>query len=232
MSVDDKKRLSRLYSIYSYLQVNSIVSAKKLSEEFEVSTRTIYRDIRALEDAGIPIYLEGNKGYKLVEGFKSLPLMLSEAEANALIAVKHLILKSSYTSLIEIYLNISKRIELALAPDQREKIQLLSDRMMLNNLMNSNRTSDYLSDIQSALINFRLIKIRYCDQKNETTERSVEPFAIVSSSEAWWMIAFCRLRDDFRYFRLDRIMDLELLELSFSAHNITLEKLFEKTKNR
>ncbi|MFY0663892.1 MAG: YafY family transcriptional regulator [Natronospirillum sp.] len=232
MSVDDKKRLSRLYSIYTYLQVNSVVTAKRLSKEFEVSTRTIYRDIRALEDAGVPIYLDGNKGYKLVDGFKTLPLMLSEAEANVLIAVKHLIFKSSDKSIIDIYTNVVKKIELALAPDQRKKIQLLSDRMMLKNVIGSSSTSNYLSDIQSALTNFKLIKIRYCDQRNQITERVVEPFAIVSSADAWWMIAFCQLRDDFRYFRLDRIVGFELLELSFSAHNITLEELFEQTKSR
>ncbi len=232
MSVDDKKRLSRLYSIYSYLQVNSNVTAKKLSDEFGVSTRTIYRDIRALEDAGVPLYLEDNKGYKLAEGFKALPVMLSEAEANALIAAKHLIYKSSDTSLINLYSAIAKRIELALAPDIRKKMQLLSERMMYDNQSEASNTSNYLSDIQSALINYRLINIRYCDQNNRVTERVVEPFAVISSRDAWWMIAFCRLREDFRYFRLNRILGFSVLEQSFTPHTTTLEGLLELARNQ
>lgn len=232
MSVDDKKRLSRLYTIYTYLQVNSMVTAKKLSDAFQVSTRTIYRDIRALEDAGVPIYLDENKGYKLADGFQALPLMFSEKEANALIAVNHLILQSNDSSLISAYSDIAKRIELALSPDRRRKTQLLSDRMMYESRIDSANTSGYLSDIQSALTNYRLINICYRDKEESVTERTVEPFAIIGSREDWWMVAFCRLRDDFRYFRLNRILDFELLESTFTPHDLTLEALFEQTKKR
>jgi predicted DNA-binding transcriptional regulator YafY len=100
---NDTKRISRLTAIITQLQAKRLVTAPELASKFSVSVRTIYRDIRALEDAGIPIYVEEGKGYSLMEHYRLPPVMFTESEANALIAAEQLVLNNKDSSLIEDY---------------------------------------------------------------------------------------------------------------------------------
>lgn len=103
MNSNDTKRLSRLTAILTQLQTKRIVTSTALAEKFGVSVRTIYRDIRALEDAGVPIFVEEGKGYSLMEGYRISPVMFTENEANALILAEQLVLKNRDSSLIKDY---------------------------------------------------------------------------------------------------------------------------------
>ena len=90
MEEKEKPRLSRLTAIITQLQSKRIVTAKHLAERHNVSIRTIYRDIRALEKSGIPIITEEGKGYSIMEGYHLPPVLFTEDEANALITVEQL----------------------------------------------------------------------------------------------------------------------------------------------
>ncbi|WP_255577376.1 YafY family protein [Elizabethkingia sp. JS20170427COW] len=92
MQDNDLKRLSRLTAILTKLQTKRLLTASFLAEKFNVSTRTIYRDIKALEDAGVAIITEEGKGYSLMEGYKIPPIMFTENQANALILAEQLVL--------------------------------------------------------------------------------------------------------------------------------------------
>ena len=94
MNDNDTKRLSRLVAILTHLQTRRLVTSTKLAEKFGVSTRTIYRDLKALEQAGVPILTEDGRGYTLMEGYKIPPVMFSENQANALILAEQLVLKN------------------------------------------------------------------------------------------------------------------------------------------
>lgn len=96
MNDNDTKRLSRLVAILTILQTKRIVTSAGLAEKFGVSTRTIYRDLKALEQAGVPILTEEGKGYTLMEGYKIPPIMFSEKQANALIIAEQLVLHRVY----------------------------------------------------------------------------------------------------------------------------------------
>lgn len=110
---------------------------------------------------------------------------------------------------------------------------MLSDRIIFRQNTDNNRTSNYLSKLQLALTNFNLIKINYHSlDTNQTTERTIEPFAIYSTQENWLLIAFCLLRKDFRAFRLDRIQNLTILSEQFQPHKITLQEYFEICKEK
>ena len=89
MSDNDTKRLSRLTAILMLLQTKRLSTASELASRFMVSNRTIYRDIKALEQAGVPILTEEGKGYLLMEGYRIPPVMFTESEANALITVSY-----------------------------------------------------------------------------------------------------------------------------------------------
>ena len=234
MNDNDTKRLTRLTAILIQLQTKRIITSTNLAEKFGVSVRTIYRDIKALEQAGVPVLTEDGKGYSLMEGYKVPPIMFSESEANALITVEQLVLKNNDTSLAKEYTEAINKVKAVLMYSTKEKVELLSKRIAVSSAFSGTNTSHSLTLIQNALTNFKVLNIQYhSENKNEKTERIVEPFALYYSlQESWTLIAFCRLRKDFRMFRLDRILMIKQTELNFTPHKMTLQEyLAEKEKH-
>jgi predicted DNA-binding transcriptional regulator YafY len=227
MNENDTKRLSRLTSILTQLQTKRLLTATNLADKFGVSIRTIYRDIRALEQAGVPIITEDGKGYTLMEGYRVPPVMFTEAQANALILAEQLVLKNKDASFIKDLSEAIEKIKAVLKNNIKDKANLLAERTQFSQNINRERNSNNLSDLQFALTNFYLTKIEYTNEANETTTRHIEPFALLSTDN-WLLVAYCRLRAEFRYFRLDRIAKLEVLTEKFEPHKMTLQEYFNK----
>lgn len=228
MNDNDTKRLSRLTAILTQLQTKRLSKATNLAEKFNVSIRTIYRDIRALEQAGVPIITEDGKGYTLMDGYKIPPVMFTESQANALILAEQLVLKNKDTSFIKDYSEAIDKIKAVLRQTDKDKANLLADRTRFEQNINRERNSNKISELQQALTNFHLIKIDYINEQKETTSRIVEPFALISTTENWLLIAWCRLRKEFRYFRLDRISKMQVLTEKFEPHKMTLQEYFDE----
>ena len=228
MNDNDTKRLSRLTAILTQLQTKRLTTATSLARKFNVSIRTIYRDIRALEQAGVPILTEEGKGYTLMEGYKIPPVMFSESQANALILAEQLVLKNKDTSFIKDYTEAIDKIKAVLNQADKDKANLLADRTRFEQNLNRERNSDNISQLQRALTNFYLIKIDYNNEQNKTTNRIIEPFALISTTDNWLLIAWCRLRKEFRFFRLDRIKQLHILSEKFTPHKMTLQEYFDR----
>ncbi|MEO2073095.1 MAG: YafY family protein [Zunongwangia sp.] len=231
MNLNDTTRLSRLTAILTLLQTKRLVTATALASKFSVSVRTIYRDIRALEQAGVPIITEEGKGYLLMEGYTIPPLMFTEAQANALIIAEQLVLKNKDTSFIRDYSAAIEKIKAVLRYSQKDKANLLSERTQFEQIKSLERNSSNLSDLQFALTNFLQTKIDYINAEGKTTTRIIEPFALLST-ENWLLLAKCRLRKEFRYFRLDRIKKLQLLTEKFEPHQMTLQDFFDKNHDQ
>ena len=225
-------RLSRLTSIVTQLQSKRVLTAREIAEKHHVSIRTVYRDIRALESSGIPIVTEEGKGYSIMQGFNLPPVMFTENEANALITAEQLILKNKDKSFAEHYKNAVSKIKAILRHSQKEKTELLAQRIVFRSNAENKKTSNYLMTIQVAIANYNLIDIEYTSLKNEHTKRVIEPFALYSTQENWLLIAFCRLRNNFRAFRLDYIQQLLVQNQCFEPHNITLQEYFEICKEK
>lgn len=228
MNDNDTKRLSRLTAILTQLQTKRLLTATNLAKKFNVSIRTIYRDIRALEQAGVPIITEDGKGYTLMDGYKIPPVMFTESQANALILAEQLVLKNKDTSFIKDYSEAIDKIKAVLRQTDKDKANLLADRTRFEQNINRERNSNNISELQQALTNFHLINIDYTNEQKETTSRIVEPFALISTTENWLLIAWCRLRKEFRYFRLDRISKMQVLTEKFDPHKMTLQEYFDK----
>jgi predicted DNA-binding transcriptional regulator YafY len=230
---NDIKRLSRLTAILTRLQSKRIVTARELADTFSISVRTIYRDIKALEEAGVPIFTEEGKGYSIMEGYRLPPIMFTEKEANALITAEQLILKNKDASFVSSYTDAIHKIKSVLQNNTKDKANLLSKRILFRHNIESDRTSNYLSSLQIALTHFYLVKITYqAQEKNEVTHRIIEPFALYSTQENWLLIAFCKLRNDFRSFRLDRIKNVEITGETFEPHKMSLQEYFEICKSK
>lgn len=227
MEYSEVNRLSRLTAILIQFHTKRLVTASELSQKFQVSKRTIYRDIKALENAGVPILTEEGKGYTLMEGYKIPPVMFTESQANALILAEQLVLKNKDASFVKDYSEAIDKIKSILSYSIKDKANLLTDRTQFDQVKNQERNSNNLSDLQNALTNYNLVKVEYTNKEGIATTRLIEPFALLST-ENWYLIAWCRLREAFRFFRLDRFQKMEMLSEHFDPHNLTLQEYFDR----
>jgi len=232
MEKNEKPRLARLTAILTQLQSKKKLTAREIAEKYAISIRTVYRDIRTLEASGIPIMTIEGKGYSLMPGFNLPPVMFSESEANALITAEHLILKNKDESFTENYKSAVTKIKSVLQFKQKDKVELLSQRIEFRNNVAEEKTSKYLMIMQSAITDFKLIYIEYHSLQKKISKRTVEPFALYSTQDNWLLIAFCTLRNDFRVFRLDHILKLQVQNKHFESHKMTLQEYFEKCKKK
>lgn len=229
MEPTELPRISRLTAIITQLQANRMVTARYLADKYGVSIRTIYRDMRTLESSGVPVITEEGKGYTLMEGYQLPPVMFTEDEANAMITAEKLVLENKDASFVKMYSEAIQKVKSILRQSQKEKTNFLSDRIAFNGQFKQRKTSNYLMRIQAAITNFEVLDIAYMSLEQNATQRSVEPFALYSTQENWLLIAFCRLRNDFRAFRLDHIRKIVTTSMHFESHEMTLEDYFKKT---
>lgn len=225
----ETSRISRLIAILTQLQSKRLLTSTEFAQKFDVSIRTIYRDIKTLEQAGVPILTKEGKGYSLMEGYKVPPIMFTESEANAFITAEKMVLVNKDESFVKNYVDAVVKIKSVLRNNTKDKVTLLSERVEFEQNSNNDFNSNFLSLIQIALTNFSVIKIDYNSPNNtETTKRDVEPFAVINKvGESWYLIGWCRLRKDFRLFRFDRIMRLEITEDKFAPHKISLQEYLD-----
>lgn len=229
---ENKPRLTRLAAIITQLQSRRIVTARDIAQKHNISLRTVYRDIKTIEQSGIPVVTEEGRGYSIMEGYTLPPVMFTEEEANALITAEHLILKNKDESFSKHYQDAVMKIKAILKPSQIEKTELLSSRIQIRNNPLYEKTSNYLIQFQSTISNFKVVKISYISLDNIPTFREIEPFALYTTRDNWILIAFCRMRKDFRAFRLDRIKHIEITNEYFEPHKITLEQYLEECRKK
>lgn len=228
MNDNDTNRLVRITAILTQLQTKRLITSTFLAGKFKVSVRTIYRDIRVLEQSGVPVITEDGKGYTLMDGYRIHPVTFTEKEANALILAEQLVLRNKDSSFIRDYIDAIDKIKAVLKHSVKDKANFLSDRTRFSQNINRERTSNNVSSLQFAITNFALVKISYVNESKKSSLRNIEPFALVSTQENWLLIAWCRLRKEFRYFRLDRIEKLEIIPENFTPHKMTLQEFFDK----
>lgn len=225
---EEKPRISRLTAILLQLQSGRLITSSMLSKKFDISVRTVYRDIRTLEKSGVPIITEEGKGYRLMKGYQLPPVMFTEEEANALITAEQLILKNKDASFVRHYQDAIVKIKSILKDSQKQKTDLLSERIYFMNNNQKERTSNYLMQIQSSITSFQILEIEYNSLADKFTKRKIEPFAIYSTNDNWLLIAYCRLRTSFRSFRIDCIQKITVTDELFESHNMTLEEFYKK----
>ena len=189
---EEKPRLARLSAIITQLQSKRLVTAKEIANKHQVSIRTIYRDIRTLEQSGIPIITEEGRGYTIMDGYKLPPVMFTEEEALALITAEQLIRKNKDQSLTQNYENAITKIKSILRTNQKNKTEFLTSRLQIRNNKLEEKTSNYLIQLQATITNFQLVKLDYLSLENKATQRYIEPFALYTTNDNWILIAYCQ----------------------------------------
>ncbi|NER13958.1 HTH domain-containing protein [Leptobacterium flavescens] len=220
-------QLSRLISILTLLKSKRLLTATELAQKYDVSVRTIYRDIRKLEEAGVPVYTIEGRGYSLVDNYTVAPVQFTEKQANALITAQHIVNQSKDVSFVNDFSDAMTKIKSVFRTSIQEKSELLSDKIRVFNWHFEEFTSDALSEIQLAITNFNYIEIDY--QKlgdTNITFRKIEPCAMYSAELKWILVAWCHLRNDYRAFRIDRIRHFKILSEKFEDRNFSIKDYF------
>ena len=228
MPETETKRLSRLSAILTMLQSKRLLTATAIAKKFNISIRTVYRDIRALEESGIPICTEEGKGYSLMEGFALPPVMFTETEANALITAAHLVANNTDRSFIKHHSEAITKIKAILRYTTKDKAALLSERMQLRRYHGAAAGSNNLSAIQLSITHFDILSIQYTSLSGEAiTQRRIAPLALYMTQENWVLVAWCYLRNAYRAFRIDRVGQLQATGEKHMIQDFNLQAYFE-----
>jgi len=221
-------QLSRLISILTLLKSKRLLTATELAQKFEVSVRTIYRDIRKLEDAGVPVITIEGRGYSLMDGYTVAPVQFTEKQANALITAQHLVNQTNDSSFVEDFKDALTKIKSVFRTSVQEKSELLHSKIHVFDTNYENISSNALSEIQLAITNFNYIEINY-RKANDTniSFRKIEPYAFYATNYKWILIAWCHLRKEYRAFRLDRIQHFKILQEKFEDRKFNLQTYFQ-----
>jgi len=220
-------QLSRLIAILTLLKSKRVLTATELSDKFDVSVRTIYRDIRKLETSGVPIITLEGRGYTLMEGYQVAPVQFTEKQANALITAQHLVNQSNDSSFIEHFEEALTKVKSVFRTSIQEKSELLSDKIHIFDTKRERISSNVLSEIQLAITNFNYVEINYrkADDPN-ISFRKIEPCAMYSTNNKWILIAWCHLRLDMRAFRIDRIQHFKVLYKKFEDRKFSFQDYY------
>ena len=200
-------RVDRLMGILTVLQSYKYVTAEKIAGKFDISVRTVYRDIKALMEIGIPVSFENNKGYFIVQGYFLPPISFTQNEANALILSTSLADRFADKSIAKHSDNALQKIRAVLRQADKEKTEDLGDRIRVLN-PTPVEYNNYLSEIESAIVGKTILEIEYTDSENRKTKREIEPIGIIYYTDQWHLIAWCLMRNDYRDFRVPHISRL------------------------
>ncbi len=215
-------RTDRLFNILLILQRRKTVTAADLAREFAVSPRTIYRDMDALGEMGVPIIAMPGEGFALVEGFYMPPLSFTADEAQALFLGAQMLAAQASGDLARHATSATAKIALILPENARRDIQQLLDIIHFYALPDQfDLDEPNLVQLQRAINEHRTVRITYHSySRDEITERVIEPELLTFSGEAWYIDAYCRLRRANRNFRVDRIESLHILGERFTPRHL------------
>lgn len=222
-------RIDRLFSILTFLQSRKYVPAERIADKFNISIRTVYRDIKALCESGIPISFEAQKGYFVVQGYFLPPVAFSNEEANALLLTEVLVHGFADKSIRNHYTSALNKVKTVLRAAQKDKVEALSDTIRLQLPQRLNNDSEYLSILQTAIANKQLVRLEYTNTKDENSIREVEPIGLIYYAFSWHLIAWCHLRKDYRDFKVQRIVKLQNTTVEFTVReHIPLEQYMKQ----
>lgn len=228
-------RIDRLHAILTHLQSKKRVTAQEIADRFNISLRTVYRDIKAIDESGVPVIGEAGMGYTIMAGYRLPPVMFTREEAGALLLAGKLAGHMTDESVRHQVESAIFKIMAVLRNDDREHIEKLSEHVAI---LESPRPSQqennkYLAIVQKAIVEKLLLHITYQSLRQEQpTERVVEPIGLFYYSNNWHLIAWCRLRNDYRDFRLSRIQKLQTGTESFKERtHISLQEYIQHPAN-
>ena len=210
-------KVDRLVSIIMILLDKKRIGAQELADMFEVSPRTIYCDIEAINMAGIPVRGASGVGggFEIMQDYKLDKKVFSTSELSAL-----LMGLSSLSGMIrgDELVHALAKVKSFIPADRAKDIELKVNQICidLNPWMGNRNMQPYLEIIKTALQESRLLSFEYIDRYGNFSKRTAEPYQLILKSNHWYWQGYCHKRNDYRLFRLSRISNLEMLEEAFT----------------
>ena len=225
-------RIDRLSAIIIQLQSRKTIRAQDIADRFGVGLRTVYRDIRALEEAGIPLVGEAGVGYSLVEGYRLPPVMFTREEATAFITAEKLVHRltdsgngMSYSTAMDKVRSVLKTVEKDYLENIDEKIEVIK----ANRGVPERGQHNPLQTILNAIAELSVMELDYFSYyRQEHTQRDIEPVGVFYLDHYWHLIAYCSERNAFRDFRFDRIHEIKATDQHFADRHPSLKEYLKE----
>jgi predicted DNA-binding transcriptional regulator YafY len=230
-------RVDRLHAILVHLQSKKKVTAQEIADRFDLSLRTVYRDVKALEESGIPIIGESGIGYSVMEGYRLPPVMFTQEEASSLLLGSKLVHQFTDASVKKQFDSAMYKIKAVLRTTDKDFVEELDSRIAvhISPVPLDESLQLHLSAMRQAIVDKKVVSIEYYSSyKEETTQRDAEPIGLFYYGQTWHFIGWCRLRKDYRDFRMDRIRKLLLKDERFddTPHPSLTEYIAQLTQER
>jgi predicted DNA-binding transcriptional regulator YafY len=211
-------RTDRLLAIVLELQSKGRQRAEDLAATFETSKRTIYRDIQALSESGVPLLAVPGQGYELMEGYFLPPLSFTTAEASMLLLGSDFVAQNFDAEYRAAAQSASRKLENVLPAELRQEVQELQGTVKF--ISPATDDPNTVREIRRAIVERRTLQFRYHTRQPEEDSplesfRQADPYGMVYVNRAWYLVAFCHIRRDVRRFRLDRMEKVSLLAATF-----------------
>ena len=210
---------NRLFRILYYILEKEKVTANELADKFEVSVRTIYRDIDSISSVGVPIFTTQGKdgGIKIDNEFILNKSLFDANEKEQIIAALQGLEKTNEAYKSELITKLSALFKIK----NSNWIEIDFTSWGSNNTY-----QDLFNALKTTIINKNIISFSYNSSKAEKINRKVKPIRLLFKEQDWYLYAFCLLRNDFRYFKLSRMKDLEVLAINYEDNfeNAVLKK--------
>ncbi|EAD5716440.1 YafY family transcriptional regulator [Listeria innocua] len=219
-------KVDRLMSIVLILLDKERISAQELADRFEVSLRTIYRDIDAIDLAGVPIRSTPGVGggFEIMPAYKMDSKVFSTADLSAI-----LMGLSSLSNMVrgDELINALAKIKSFIPADRAKEIELKANQIYidLSQWTGNNNIQPHVEIIKVALQENKLLTFEYIAHQGNKTVRIVEPYQLVMKSSHWYLYGYCQNRNDFRLFRLSRMSGLQILEDTFTLRDFQKPQL-------
>lgn len=223
-------RFDRLTAILIHLQSRKVVIAQDIANRFNISLRTVYRDIRSLEVAGVPIVGEKGLGYSIMEGYRLPPVMFTEEEAVAFLMAEKILENHADIHHSELYKAAMFKVKAVLRSAEKKAVEELEDSITIKH--KNSESNDLINSTMPVLIKaVSDKKIHHIHYVSETgsIERDIEPIGICHEHGGWSVVAFCHTLKDYKAFRMERILSIKSTCKSFLKNRITLKEYLDKS---
>lgn len=226
-------RFDRTLAMLVLLQSIRRIKAQELSDRFGVSLRTIYRDIRSLEAAGVPVIGEAGLGYSIMDGYRLPPIMFTSEEAGSFVAAERLMHKFTDHALRANFESALNKVKSVLRGNEKELLERLEEKVWISQgseLFNK-EISNALEILFKSIAEQRQVFLEYQSfGADDSTTRCIEPVGIFHEHTHWHLYAYCHLRNDYRQFRTDRILSIKNTDTPFTREHANMKE-FAKNGN-
>ena len=236
MASEIKKRLDRIVEILIQLQSRRLIRAQDLADHFQVSLRTIYRDIKSLEQAGVPLIGEAGLGYSLADGYRLPPITFSREEALSFASTEKIIHQYLDEKTKRLYQSAIAKIRAVLNSGEIDMIDTVDRQIIVSDrgpALFPDQVPHVLSSTIEAIASRKQLRLGYQGIRDSRPQtRLIEPIGILHEIGFWYIVAYCLERKDLRQFRSDRVHDIELLSSRFVSHHGTMADFIARRKQQ